>query len=79
MCKLQTDVIVIILVVDLSKRGSLCINLCVLVQMLNFQVGAGGHLRFGPPKKNVGILGGTWGLFLLHIRFVEVESVIKTC
>ena len=31
-CKLQTDVIVIILVVDLSKTGSFGINICVLVQ-----------------------------------------------
>ena len=60
-CKLQTDVIIIILRVDLTKKGYLGKNLCVMVQKLNFQVGAGGHLRFGPPKKNAGIFGRELG------------------
>ena len=53
--KLQTDVI--ILVVDLSKRGPLGINICIPIQKLNFEVDAGGHFRFSPPGKNAGIFG----------------------
>ena len=64
-CKLQTGAIIIILLVDVSKRVPSCMNLCVLIQKLNFQVGAGGHLGFVPPMKKAGILGRDLGLFLL--------------
>ena len=61
MCKLQTDVIVIIRMVDLSKRGSLSINICVLVQKLNLKLVPAAILDLALMKKNAGIFGRDLG------------------
>ena len=82
MFKHQNDVIVINIVVDLSKRGSSHMTQCVLLQKLSFKLFFNlvlvAILDLALRRKMQGFVGGTCDLFF-YKRFLEVESVIKTC
>ena len=82
MFKHQNYVIVINLVVDLTKRGSSHMTQCVLLQKLSFKLFFKlvlvAILNLAFRRKMQGFLGGTCDLFF-YKRFLEVESVIKTC
>ena len=70
MFKLQNDVIVINLVVDLSKRGSSHMTQCVLLQKLSFKLFFKlvlvAILDLALRRKMQGFLGGTCDLFCLQ-------------
>ena len=61
MTSCQTDARIGILVVDLPKKVSSCMNLGDLVQKLIFQDGVSGHLLFDLVAKIPGIFGRDTG------------------
>ena len=68
MCKLQTDVIIVIFVFNSSKRGGEVIHDYMGFGSKVFKLVPVAILDLALQRKMQGFLGGTWGLFLLKVR-----------